>query len=106
LKARLVATLESLSSEKNWFRASKNWFQAFAFNKFQLVPPTPRLVGPARVNDAPADLPVDDIFARPPANAIAAWASSLAVGKYVLINRSTYQVKPFYLSSETVIPIK
>jgi hypothetical protein len=27
-------------------------------------------------------------------------------GKYVLINRSTYQVKPFCLSSETVLPIK
>jgi hypothetical protein len=27
------------------------------------------------------------------------------VGK-VLVNRSTYQVKPFYLSSETVLPIK
>jgi hypothetical protein len=27
-------------------------------------------------------------------------------GGEVLINRSTYQVKPFYLSSETVIPIK
>jgi ribosome biogenesis GTPase A len=27
-------------------------------------------------------------------------------GREVLINRSTYQVKPFYLSSETVLPIK
>ena len=27
-------------------------------------------------------------------------------GGEVLINRSTYQVKPFYLSSETVLPIK
>jgi SET domain-containing protein 6 len=31
----------------------------------------------------------------------------LLAGKVrVLINRSTYQVKPFYLSSETVLPIK
>jgi hypothetical protein len=29
-----------------------------------------------------------------------------SVGKYVLINRSTYQVKPFYLSSETGLPIE
>jgi hypothetical protein len=28
------------------------------------------------------------------------------VGGEVLTNRSTYQVKPFYLSSETVLPIK
>ena len=27
-------------------------------------------------------------------------------GGEVRINRSTYQVKPFYLSSETVLPIK
>jgi hypothetical protein len=29
-----------------------------------------------------------------------------AVGKYCLINRSICHVKPFYLSSETVLPIK
>jgi hypothetical protein len=27
-------------------------------------------------------------------------------GGEVLINRSTYQMKPFYLSKETVLPIK
>jgi hypothetical protein len=32
----------------------------------------------------------------------------LKAGKYLLINRSTYRyrVKPFYLSSETVLPIE
>jgi hypothetical protein len=31
---------------------------------------------------------------------------SIEVGKYLRINRSTYRVKPFYLSSETVLPIE
>jgi outer membrane lipoprotein SlyB len=34
------------------------------------------------------------------------WSRAVEAGKYVRINRSTYQAKPFYLSSETVLPIK
>jgi hypothetical protein len=57
----------------------------------------------------------DDATAGAGATALSAWRSvarraravvRLAVGKYVRIHRSTYQTKPFHLSSETVPPIK
>jgi hypothetical protein len=66
----------------------RNWFQAFAFSHFQFV--LLRRGEPAEGDVLPH---AGDHHPR-------------GDGGEVLINRSTAQVKPFYRSSETVLPMK